>query len=212
MRFAKLVIATKNKGKYTEFKEIITNTAGRNFADEIIFAPDAAELVVEETGKTYAENAMLKARAWAEETRLPCLADDSGLEVMALGGAPGVYSSRVVRGRDVDRAAWLLSKLSKETYRRARFAAALSLCVPGEYTIITEGYCKGTLTAAIHIDASIALDGTGTEADPYKISSDTDWNTFAKAVNAGHTFSGEFLKLTKKIELTIIAIRGIRNV
>ena len=145
MRFAKLVIATKNKGKYTEFKEIITNTAGRNFADEIIFAPDVAELVVEETGKTYAENAMLKARAWAEETRLPCLADDSGLEVMALGGAPGVYSSRVVRGRDVDRAAWLLSKLSKETYRRARFAAALSLCVPGEYTIITEGYCKGSI-------------------------------------------------------------------
>ena len=145
MRFAKLVIATKNKGKYTEFKEIITNTAGRNFADEIIFAPDAAELVVEETGKTYAENAMLKARAWAEETRLPCLADDSGLEVMALGGAPGVYSSRVVRGRDVDRAAWLLSKLSKETYRRARFVAALSLCVPSEYTIITEGYCKGSI-------------------------------------------------------------------
>ena len=145
MRFAKLVIATKNEGKYTEFKEIITDTAGGNFADEIIFAPDVAELVVEETGKTYAENAMLKARAWAEETRLPCLADDSGLEVMALGGAPGVYSARVVRGRDVDRAAWLLSKLSKETYRRARFAAALSLCVPGEYTIITEGYCKGSI-------------------------------------------------------------------
>lgn len=76
----------------------------------------------------------------------------------------------------------------------------------GDFTLKitgTEGYCKGTLTAAIHIDASIALDGTGTEADPYKISSDTDWNTFAKAVNAGHTFSGEFLKLTKKIELTI---------
>lgn len=145
MRFAKLVIATKNEGKYTEFKEIITNTAGGNFADEIIFAPDAAELIVNETGKTYVDNAMLKARAWAEETRLPCLADDSGLEVMALGGAPGVYSARVVRGRDVDRAVWLLSKLSKETYRRARFVAALSLCVPSEYTIITEGYCKGSI-------------------------------------------------------------------
>ena len=76
----------------------------------------------------------------------------------------------------------------------------------GDFTLkITgnEGYCKGSLTAAIHIDASIALNGTGTEDDPYKIASNTDWNTFADAVNAGHTFFGEYLQLTSKIELTI---------
>lgn len=143
--FSKLVIATGNEGKYREFSEIIREIAGRNFADEVIFAPDTATMIVDETGKTYAENAMLKARAWAGKTGLPCLADDSGLEVMALGGAPGLYSARITSGQDKDKVSWLLSKMKGESYRRARFVAALSLCVPGEYTLITEGSCQGEI-------------------------------------------------------------------
>ena len=95
MTFSKLIIATANEGKYREFCEIIRDVAGESFADGIIFAPDIARIVVDETGKSYAENSMLKARAWAEKSGCPCLADDSGLEVDALNGAPGLYSARV---------------------------------------------------------------------------------------------------------------------
>lgn len=92
------------------------------------------------------------------------------------------------------------------TYLNGETPVNISEIGTGDFTLkITgnEGYCKGSLTAAIHIDASIALNGTGTEDDPYKIASNTDWNTFADAVNAGHTFFGEYLKLTNKITLTI---------
>lgn len=92
------------------------------------------------------------------------------------------------------------------TYLNGTTPINISEIGTGDFTLKITGneeYCKGTLTASIHIDTSIALNGTGTEDDPYKIASNTDWNTFAKAVNAGHTFSGEYLKLTNKITLTI---------
>ena len=158
MKFSKIIIATKNEGKYKEFTKIIVNLMSGIFVDNIIFAPDVADLIVEETGKSYAENAMLKARAWAEKTGLPCLADDTGLEVVALDGAPGLYSSRIVPGRDVDKAQWRLSKLGGEADRRARFATALALCVPGEYTIITEGSCTGKIAEGLSGNGGFGYD------------------------------------------------------
>lgn len=142
---SKLIIATGNFGKYKEFEQIINHTADNNFTHEIIFAPDKAKLIVEESGKSYAENAMLKARAWTKKTGLPCLSDDSGLEVEALNGAPGLYSARIIKGTDRDKAEWLLSELDGYENRKARFSAALCLCVPDEYTLVTEGYCYGTI-------------------------------------------------------------------
>ncbi len=139
--FKQLIIATSNHGKFREFREIVGD-----FARDVVFAPETARLVVEETGKSYAENAMLKARAWAEASGLPCLADDSGLEVNALDGAPGLHSARIVPGQDSDRVTWLLSQLAGVPDRSARFAAALCLCVPNDYTLITEGYCYGIIT------------------------------------------------------------------
>ena len=125
----KLVIATANQGKYKEFEYLI-KTYGKNFfPDEIIFAPEISNLIVEETGKTYAENAMLKASAWAEKSGLPCLADDSGLEVEALNGAPGLYSARIIQGTE-NKISWLLNELKEKNNRRARFVASLALCVP----------------------------------------------------------------------------------
>lgn len=144
----KLIIATSNEGKYREFLSIIKNIAGENFAEEIIFAPETANIIVEETGKTYAENSMLKARAWSAKTGYPSLADDSGLEVEALDGAPGLYSSRIVQGKDGDKVTWLLSQLKNANNRRARFAAALALCIPGKFTLITEGECRGKISAS----------------------------------------------------------------
>lgn len=152
--FSKLVIATGNKGKYRELEQII----GEGFAEEIVFAPELSGLVVEETGRTYAENAMLKARAWAKVSGLPCLADDSGLEVQALDGAPGLYSARVVLGMDEDRVSWLLGRLSGNENRCARFVACLALCEPEEYTLITEGYCSGTIADCPRGDGGFGYD------------------------------------------------------
>lgn len=133
-----LLLATTNKGKYKEF-EFIT---GR----KLIFAPEIADLIVEETGKTYSENAMLKAKTWAEKSGLPCLADDSGLEVEALNGAPGLYSARIVPGKDENKISWLLSKLEGNKNRNARFVASLALCVPDEFIVICEGFCYGKIS------------------------------------------------------------------
>ena len=156
MTFSKLIIATANEGKYREFCEIIRDVAGESFADGIIFAPDIARIVVDETGKSYAENSMLKARAWAEKSGCPCLADDSGLEVDALNGAPGLYSARVIQGGDSDKVSWLLSQLEGVRNRKARFCAALCLCIPEKFTLITEGYCYGKIT-----DSPRGSDGFG---------------------------------------------------
>ncbi len=140
----KLIIATANRGKFREFEYLISKF-GKNFADELIFAPETAKLIVEETGKTYSENAALKARAWFEKSGLPCLADDSGLEVEALGGAPGLFSARLAKGNE---AAWLLNELKNENEnRKARFAASLALCTP-EKILISEGFCSGKITDA----------------------------------------------------------------
>lgn len=144
MIFDKLIIATGNAGKCKEFTEIIRSCSD-NFAHEIIFAPDIANMIVEETGKSYSENAMLKAKAWMNKSHLPCLADDSGLEVDALDGAPGLYSARIIQGNDGDKISWLLHELENTSNRRARFAASLALSIPDEYTLITEGYCYGTI-------------------------------------------------------------------
>ena len=156
--FSRLIIATGNEGKYREFTEIIKNIAGEGFAEEIIFAPDISRMIVEETGKTYAENAMLKARAWAEKSGCTCLADDSGLEVDALEGTPGLYSSRVVSGNDSDHASWLLGQLEGVENRKARFVAALCLSVPAEFTLITEGYCYGRISEASRGDDGFGYD------------------------------------------------------
>ena len=144
--FNKLIIATGNEGKYREFTRIIRGISGEAFADSLTFAPEISRMVVDETGKSYAGNAMLKARAWAEKSGLPCLADDSGLEAEALDGAPGLYSARVIHGTDGDKVSWLLGQLEGISNRKARFVAALCLCVPGEYTLITEGACAGKIT------------------------------------------------------------------
>ena len=145
MIFDKLIIATRNAGKCKEFTEIIRSCSGE-FARGLIFAPDIAGMIVEETGKSYSENAMLKAKAWANKSGLPCLADDSGLEVDALDGAPGLYSARIIHGNDGGKISWLLHELEYKSNRRARFAASLALSVPNEYMLITEGYCYGTIT------------------------------------------------------------------
>lgn len=140
----RLVLATGSRGKYREFAAMLP----REVVGELIFAPEMAQIEVEETGTCYSENARLKARAWAEASGLPSLADDSGLEVEALGGAPGVLSARIVPGPDQARNDWLLSRLEGRPDRRARFVAALALAIPDRWTLIAEGECPGRIATA----------------------------------------------------------------
>ena len=141
-----LVIASGNAGKVREFGALL---AGLGLETR----PQPEGLDVEETGSTFAENARLKAEAVARTTGCWALADDSGLSVDALGGAPGVHSARYADS-DAARIERLLQELAaagaqSATARSARFTAALALASPrGEIVLEVEGICPGTILEA----------------------------------------------------------------
>jgi XTP/dITP diphosphohydrolase len=138
---ARLVIASRNPGKIREILAI-----GGDWPVEWLSDEDWPE--VEETGLTYLDNALLKARAVAEATGLPALADDSGLEVDALGGKPGPRSARYAgeTATDGENLAALLDAL-RETRppRTARYRAVAAIAWPGGEAEWAEGVCEGTL-------------------------------------------------------------------
>ena len=141
----RLCIATNNAGKQTEFRELLADWPG-----EIVFPQDLGlALEVEEKGPSFAEIAAFKARAYAEASGLPCLADDSGLEVDALGGAPGVHTARYAGpgASDADRYNKLLDALGDTPLqqRTARFCCAVALAAPGGAVSVAEGTCEGAI-------------------------------------------------------------------
>ncbi len=102
-------------------------------------------LEIEETGSTYLENALLKAKATAEVAKTWTIADDSGLEVDALNGAPGIYSARFAENNE-QKIKRLLRKLSNNPYRSARFRSVMVLCDPqGDHIHYAEGTCWGEI-------------------------------------------------------------------
>jgi len=136
-----LVIASGNAGKIREFDQLL---APLGFTIE----PMPAGLAIEETGTTFAANARLKAVAVARATGHWALADDSGLSVTALGGAPGVQSARYAAS-DAARIARLLRELAGTADRSARFTAALAVAAPdGTVAIEVEGHCPGLILEA----------------------------------------------------------------
>ena len=142
----RLLLGTRNPGKVKEITTILEGT-GWTFSSLREFAEVGAAV---EDGVTYAENAIAKARFYAAATGLLALADDSGLEVTALGGAPGVFSARYAgdNASDADRRKLLLSELAKvdSRDRRARFVAAVAIAKPdGSVLNISEGICEGTI-------------------------------------------------------------------
>ncbi|HWQ13560.1 MAG TPA: XTP/dITP diphosphatase [Roseiflexaceae bacterium] len=144
----KLLIATTNPGKLREYAAIFAGLPLelRTLRDEGITDD------VEETGATFAENARLKAEYYTARSGLPALADDSGLEVAALGGEPGVYSARYAGpGKsDAERNAFLLQKLEDVPFhaRLARFVCAIALARPGGETELVEGVLYGVIEHA----------------------------------------------------------------
>ncbi len=139
-----LLLATQNQGKQKEWCALL------NQLHISLVLPDTIGLHidVEETGDTYRENAYLKAMAYATASGLPTLADDSGLEVDALEGAPGVRSARFRLGSDKIRYQALLNAMVDvpESKRSARFRCVAMLVVPGGGRYETEGICEGSIT------------------------------------------------------------------
>jgi XTP/dITP diphosphohydrolase len=148
-----LCIATNNAGKQVEFRELLAEWPG-----EIVYPADLGlALDVEERGDSFAEIAALKAVAYAEASGLPCLADDSGLEVDALQGAPGIYTARYAGpgASDADRYRKLLAELGDLPLERrtARFRCAVALAYPdgatnGREVDVAEGTCEGVIAFA----------------------------------------------------------------
>ncbi|HEX8128924.1 MAG TPA: XTP/dITP diphosphatase [Pyrinomonadaceae bacterium] len=146
MTHSELLIATNNAGKIRELNGLLANIPLR--LRQLSEFPQIEE--VEETGRTFAENALLKARLYSRQTNLWTLADDSGLEVDALGGAPGVLSARYAgqNATDEERNARLLAELSLThgEHRTARFICAIALYDPATHaTEIFNGTCEGRI-------------------------------------------------------------------
>ena len=151
-----LLLGTKNNGKIKELKNFLND-----FPFEIKSLAEFENIIEpKETGATFAENAALKATYYALETKMPALADDSGLEVEALGGAPGIFSARYAgeNASDADNIAKLLDELKKKDNRRAKFISSMAISdINGEIIFAADGVCQGT----------IALNTSGTNGFGY---------------------------------------------
>ena len=161
----KFVLATHNPGKLQEMGEIL-----RDLGVEVV-SPAALGIPVdvEETGTTFHENALLKAKAICRAANLPAIADDSGLCVDALNGAPGVYSARY-GGEGLDdrgRCMLLLNSMRGATTRAAHFSCAVACVFPNGDTLTAEGRCDGSIAYAplgdggFGYDPVFLLPGTG---------------------------------------------------
>ena len=144
----KLVLATRNSGKIIEFRRILEEIAPG--AVELISVDQFPDLVdVEETGSTFKENSLLKARYTSAATGLPAIADDSGLCIDALGGAPGIFSARWAgkHGDDQANLEKVLEQLKdvSEEKRGAHFLCATSLVLPDGREYVAEGRFDGSI-------------------------------------------------------------------
>ncbi len=154
----RLVVATGNTGKLREYRELLAGTGL-----ELV----AFDTEVDEVGESYAENARLKAEAAAARSALPALGDDSGVEVEALGGFPGLRSARLGPTQE-ERTAELLKRLDgKPRPWHGRFVCVVALAQPGNRTLYFEGECRGEIVpewrgeAGFGYDPVFLVPGTG---------------------------------------------------
>jgi len=142
----KLVLASQNKKKLVEMNDILSS-----LGIEVCSQADAGvDLEPEETGTTFEENSLIKAKAVMEASGLPAIADDSGLCVDALRGAPGVYSARY-GGEDLSdegRYRLLLENMQGQMPRTAQFVSVITCCFPNGDVLTARGECPGTIAFA----------------------------------------------------------------
>lgn len=177
----RLVLATANKDKAAEIAAIMRGELG-DALELVARPPEVAE--VDETGSTLEDNARLKARALLEATGLPAVADDTGLEVDALHGAPGVYSSRFAgpEASYAENVAKLVAELAAAgataaEQRRARFRTVAIACFPGGREVVAHGVVEGTI-------APEARGRGGFGYDPLFVPDGGDGRTFAEMTPA----------------------------
>ena len=155
----RLIVASRNQKKINEIQAI-----ARDFGMEVVSRDDAGlpPVEIEETGDTFEANALLKARAIMELSGSPAVADDSGLEVDELGGAPGVYSARFAGEACDDRAnnIKLLSMMEgvPPARRTARFVSAIALVYPDGRTFVVRGVTEGRLLTEARGDGGFGYD------------------------------------------------------
>lgn len=133
------VLASHNKKKLAEMATILGG-----LGIEVLSLPENAP-EPEETGATFEENALIKAKSAADFTGLPAIADDSGLCVDALDGAPGIYSARYCEGTDLDRNTFLLENMRDKDNRACRFVCAIACILPDGQQVTVRGECEGEL-------------------------------------------------------------------
>ena len=150
------VIATNNGHKLQEIRDILENDR-RKFISmkEAGIATDP-----EENGSTFEENALIKARAACKASGLPALADDSGLEVDALNGEPGIRSARYCEGSDADRVDFLLRKMEAvaKDARGAQFVSAIACVYPDGTEFVVRGICRGEILRERHGNGGFGYD------------------------------------------------------
>lgn len=139
MKLEKIVVASSNEGKIAEIKSIFTDVEIVSM-HELGFTEE-----IEETGKTFKENAKIKAETVAKRFSLPALSDDSGLCVDALHGAPGIYSARFSGEGPAENRKLLLKRMEHIPDRRAHFESAVCLCMPDGKTYFGQGMTYGRI-------------------------------------------------------------------
>lgn len=153
-----LLLASQNPGKLRELQAILHGLP----IQLVTPAEIGIKLDIAETGSTYAENAALKSKAYADICGLIALADDSGLEVDALNGAPGLYSARYApapKATDGDRRAYLLQNLLPHPRPwTARFRATIAITLPGDDTHFADGTCEGEIIPEERGDGGFGYD------------------------------------------------------
>ena len=143
----RFVLASHNAGKLAEMRDILGE-----LGIEVLSQQEAGvDVDPEETGVTFAENAIIKAKAVMEACGLPAVADDSGLMVDALGGAPGVYSARYGGSHDLPdsyRNAYLLKNLENTEQRGAKYVSVIAVAYPDGRIVTARGECRGEIARA----------------------------------------------------------------
>ena len=142
----KLVLASKNQKKLVEMNDILSHLGIEVCSEE----EAGVDLEVEETGATFEENSLLKAKAVMEASGLPAIADDSGLCVECLNGAPGVYSARYGGEglSDEERYRILLENMRGQMTRAAKFVSVITCCFPNGGVLTARGECPGSIAYA----------------------------------------------------------------
>lgn len=152
----KFVLASHNDHKLSEMRKIL----GELGVEVVLESDVGLDIEVDETGETFEENSLLKAKAVMEASGLPAIADDSGLCVDALDGAPGVYSARYGGEglSDQDRYRLVLEALKGQLSRSAKFISVVTACFPGGDVLTARGECPGTIAYAPQGDNGFGYD------------------------------------------------------